>query len=144
MAERLSRMQIECIRRAIHTDKEIALELGISPHTVSLHVREAIRRLGATGRRDALKILAVHPLYGDVEILGLTVIVSGGEASVAPAMRAPTSRPTLFGRELPPLPGVMGRIGWVAGTFIVLAVGLLIGIAVVNTLVDLTSRYAPQ
>ena len=89
MSGALTRMQTECIRRAVRTDKEIARELGISPHTVSLHIREAIRKLGAAGRRDALKRLAEHPLYADVDIEDVTLVVSPRAASDVPTTSAP-------------------------------------------------------
>lgn len=144
MGGALTRMQTECIRRAVRTDKEIARELGISPHTVSLHIREAIRKLGASGRRDAIKRLAEHPLYADVDIEGVTLIVSPRAASDVSTTSAPTPRPVLFGRRLPPPPSTLGRLGWIVGTFLVLAVVLLIGIALANVMVELISRHAPE
>lgn len=143
MAGALTRMQAECIRRAVRTDKEIARELGLSPHTVSLHIREAIRKLGASGRRDALKRLAEDPLYADLDIEGVTIVVSPREASVVSTNSAPTPRPLVFGRRLPPPPSTLGRLAWIVGTFLVLAVVLLVGIALANALVDLISRHAP-
>lgn len=45
------------------TDKDIARALDISHHTVSLHIREAMRRLGVNSRKAALRRLAEDPLY---------------------------------------------------------------------------------
>lgn len=144
MGGALTRMQTECIRRAVRTDKEIARELGISPHTVSLHIREAIRKLAACDRRDALKRLAEDPLYADVDIEGVTIIVSPREASDVAMTSAPTPRPVLFGRRLPPPPSMLGRLGWIVGTFLVLAVVLLVGIALANALIELIGSHAPE
>lgn len=60
----LSRRQEECLRlSSTMTDKEIARELGLSPHTVSLHIREAMRKMRAPSRKIALRSLAENPLY---------------------------------------------------------------------------------
>lgn len=65
MSDRLTDRQLQCLRlSATMTDKDIARHLGISHHTVSLHVREAMRRLEASSRKAALRRLASHPLYG--------------------------------------------------------------------------------
>jgi hypothetical protein len=50
------------------TDKDIGRHLGISHHTVSLHVREAMRRLDVSSRKAALRQLASNPLYGSEAI----------------------------------------------------------------------------
>ncbi|RZJ19138.1 MAG: LuxR family transcriptional regulator [Brevundimonas sp.] len=56
--EPLSPRQEECLRlSATMSDKEIARELGLSPHTVNQHIRQATARLGCTGRREALRAL---------------------------------------------------------------------------------------
>src|SRR6478672_2266579 len=61
----LTKRQLECLRlSATMTDKDIARHLGISHHTVSLHVREALRKLGVGSRKAALRNLASNPLYG--------------------------------------------------------------------------------
>lgn len=58
----LSPRQIECLKlTATMNDKEIARELGLSPHTVSLHIRNAMRKLGASNRRAALRHLTENP-----------------------------------------------------------------------------------
>lgn len=65
MAGRLTDRQLECLRlSATMTDKDIGRHLGISHHTVSLHIREAIRRLEVSSRKAALRRLACEPLYG--------------------------------------------------------------------------------
>lgn len=140
----LSPMQLECLRRAASTDKEIARALGISPATVSNHIREAMRRLGASDRRDAMGRLAVHPLYGAIDIPGVIIVASGVEASAASPPRQPTvRRPRLFGYELPGLPGAAGRLRWVVLTFLALTGAALLGIALINALADLGNRLAP-
>lgn len=69
MAGRLTDRQLECLRLcATMTDKDIGRHLGISHHTVSLHVREAMRRLNVSSRKAALRRLASNPLYGSEAI----------------------------------------------------------------------------
>lgn len=144
MERPLSPMQLECLRRAASTDKEIARALNISPDTVSNHIREAMRRLGASDRRDAMGRLAVHPLYGAIDIPGVVIFAPPQGAAVAssPPESIPP-RPQLFGRDLPVLPGTSGRLRWVILTFLGLIGLALLGIALVNALADLGNRLAP-
>lgn len=137
-------MQLECLRRAASTDKEIGRALGISPDTVSNHIREAMRRLEATDRRDAMGRLAVHPLYGAIDIPGVLIVTPHAAATDAPSPPESTlRRPRLFGRDLPALPGTIGRLRWVILTFVALTAAALIGIALMNALADLGNRLAP-
>jgi len=57
---KLSEAQRACLRRvfAHQTSKDIARELGISPHTVDQRLRTAARILGVAGRIDAARVLA--------------------------------------------------------------------------------------
>ena len=56
MTGRLTERQLECLRlSATMTDKDIGRHLCISHHTVSLHVREAMRRLQVSSRKAALR-----------------------------------------------------------------------------------------
>jgi len=58
MAQRLSARQEESLRlTAFLTDKEIAVQLGLSETTVKKHVHEACRRLGVNRRKAALALL---------------------------------------------------------------------------------------
>jgi len=140
----LSPMQLECLRRAASTDKEIARVLNISPDTVSNHIREAMRRLGASDRRDAMGRLAVHPLYGAVDIPGVVIVTPSPVATDAPSPPEPKlQRPQIFGRDLPDLPGTAGRLRWVLLTFLALTGLGLLGIALINALADLGNRLAP-
>jgi DNA-binding CsgD family transcriptional regulator len=144
MVRALSPMQLECLRRAASTDKQIGRALGISPDTVSNHIREAMRRLEATDRRDAMGRLAVHPLYGAVDIPGVVIVTPPAVATDAPSPPDPIlRRPRLFGRDLPVLPGTSGRLRWVILTFLALTGAALFGIALVNALADLGNRLAP-
>lgn len=64
MQQQLTDRQRQCLSLAsMMSDKEIARELGISPHTVSLHIRTAMKKLGVSNRRAALRLLADNPLY---------------------------------------------------------------------------------
>jgi len=55
----LSDGQIDCLELIAQnlTSKEIAVRLGISPHTVDKRVRKAIRKLGANDRRQAARLV---------------------------------------------------------------------------------------
>ena len=59
---KLSEGQRDCLRQVLvrKNSKEIAIELGISPHTVDQRLRVAIRALGVTSRFEAARCLAEH------------------------------------------------------------------------------------
>lgn len=141
--ERLTPMQLECLRRAASRDKMIAAELGIAPSTVSLHIRAAMQRLGASDRYEAMGRLAVHPLYQDVEIVGVRIVTPDADAPIASPMDAPQPRPVLLGLVLPPLPEGLWRLAWVIGVFVGLAAALVLGMSLVNAIIDLAGRQAP-
>lgn len=72
MPERLSQRQVECLKlSAFMSDKEIGRELGLSPHTVENHIREAKRKLGVTSRKKALELLTKIPSDGFEGMAGL-------------------------------------------------------------------------
>lgn len=54
--------QKECLRLVYRhmSSKDIARELGISPHSVDARLRSAIRALGVAARTDAALLLAAH------------------------------------------------------------------------------------
>ena len=58
--ERLSEGQLEVLRLVDQhlNSKEIAAELGISPHTVDQRIRGAIRVLGVSRRQEAARLVA--------------------------------------------------------------------------------------
>src|SRR3954451_7126795 len=63
MAERVTRLsggQLDCLRLVDQhlNSKEIAAELGISPHTVDQRIRGAIHTLGVERRSQAARIVA--------------------------------------------------------------------------------------
>ncbi|MBD3774705.1 MAG: histidine kinase [Rhodobacteraceae bacterium] len=57
---RLTEREKDCLRRWLShaTAKEIALELGISPHAVEKRLKMARTKLGVTSSRDAARLLA--------------------------------------------------------------------------------------
>lgn len=59
---RLTEGQKECLRLVYRhmSSKDIARELGISPHSVDARLRSAIRTLGVANRTDAALRLAAH------------------------------------------------------------------------------------
>lgn len=138
----LTPMQLECVRRAVKSDKEIARDLAISPETVSSHIRAAMKRLGASSRREAMALLTVHPLYGSIVIPNIEII-----QPAAPPWKAVSEstapRPTLLGRTLPPLPGTVGRLCWVVGVFVGLGAMTIMGLALLALATQLISQQAP-
>lgn len=63
MGQQLSPRQLQCLQMsATMSDKEIAKALGISPHTVSQHIRDARVVLGAGSRREARRSLTSNAL----------------------------------------------------------------------------------
>ncbi|KQN25025.1 hypothetical protein ASE86_01790 [Sphingomonas sp. Leaf33] len=58
-AQRLTDRQRDCLRLVGQglSSKEIAVALGISHHTVDLHLKRAIRAMGTVSRRDAARRL---------------------------------------------------------------------------------------
>ena len=64
---RLSEGQRQCLELVNQhlSSKEIALQLGISPHTVDQRVRQALQILGVEKRREAARIVAAAALPGD-------------------------------------------------------------------------------
>jgi DNA-binding CsgD family transcriptional regulator len=59
---RLSPGQLDCVRLVDHhlSSKEIAAELGISPHTVDQRIRQALAILGVERRAQAARIVAQY------------------------------------------------------------------------------------
>lgn len=102
MPERLSHRQVECLKlSAIMSDKEIGRKLGLSPHTVENHIREAKRKLGVTSRKKALELLTAFPSDGFGGIAGHaedspTSGVSEASAAFDHSIGAPSPL-TLFG-----------------------------------------------
>ena len=56
---RLSRGQLDCLRLVAQhlSSKEIAAELGISPHTVDQRIRQSLQILGVERRAQAARIV---------------------------------------------------------------------------------------
>jgi len=59
---RLSPGQLECLQLVDQhlSSKEIAVELGISPHTVDQRIRQALQILGVERRAQAARLVARH------------------------------------------------------------------------------------
>jgi len=65
LASRVSRLsdgQLDCLRLVDQhlSSKEIAVELGISPHTVDQRIRQALHILGVARRSQAARIVAQY------------------------------------------------------------------------------------
>ncbi|WP_176496878.1 helix-turn-helix transcriptional regulator [Sphingomonas sp. HMP6] len=75
----LTKQQLACLRKVAELKKSevIAFELGISPKTVDAHIAEACRRLGASSRREAARmILAETEGFSPKVILPIAVEAS--------------------------------------------------------------------
>ena len=72
MTDGLSRLtpgQLDCLRLVLRhmTSKDIARTLGISPHTVDMRLRTAMRTLGVTSRIEAARLIAAGE-NGEVDV----------------------------------------------------------------------------
>lgn len=58
--DQLTESQKKCLRLVLAhmTSKQIARELGLSPHTVDAHLKASLKALGVAGRTEAALILA--------------------------------------------------------------------------------------
>lgn len=104
MGQSLTERQAQCLKLSSNmTDKEIARELNLSPHTVNLHIRNAMKKLGTSNRRAALRSIADYSYSGEngIEInreaftsLGVSsASVATSEASLASWIYAPALLP---------------------------------------------------
>lgn len=65
VAERIAKLsegQLDCLRLVDHhlSSKEIAVELGISPHTVDQRIRQALQILGVDRRTQAARLVSQY------------------------------------------------------------------------------------
>ena len=67
LLEKLTEPQRACLRRVyqLQTSKDIARDLGISPHTVDQRLRVAARTLGVATRIEAARLLANYEQTGN-------------------------------------------------------------------------------
>ena len=145
MAQRLTDRQLECLRlSATMTDKDIGRHLGISHHTVSLHVREAMRRLQVSSRKAALRRLACDPLYGSD---GIATPADPGPDRYAPGDPVDDTEETIristSAWPLPPPPRRSVRLGLI---LVFAAVAALITVGIVNVVfgaVGTLATHAP-
>lgn len=143
MNERLTERQLECLRlSATMTDKDIGRYLSISHHTVSLHIREAMRRLGASSRKAALRHLAYDPLYASDAIPSPPVSIPPEAApgdQVNEAQQASETARNIW--PLPPPPGRSVRIGLI---IVFAAIAALITVGIVNVVSGAVGAIAPH
>jgi len=84
MVQTLTDRQEQCLLLSVAmTDKQIARELGISPHTVNMHIRNAMDKLGVSSRKAAIASITRNPLY-DYEAM-----VPKAEPAVDPVVSSP-------------------------------------------------------
>lgn len=145
MSERLTERQHECLRlSATMTDKDIGRHLSISHHTVSLHIREAMRRLGVSSRKAALRRLASDPLYASDAISSPPVSFPHEAApgdQIDEAQQASGTARSVW--PLPPPPGRSVRVGLI---IVFAAIAALITVGIVNVVsgaVGAIATHAP-
>lgn len=143
MPDRLTERQLQCLRlSATMTDKDIARRLGLSHHTVSLHIREAMRRLGASSRKAALREIAENPLYASDAIPERPAAPSPRPASGDQAdERTTTPGATDRGWFLPPPPTPVVRLGVILAFA---AVAALITVGIVQAISGALSALEPH
>lgn len=117
MEERLSSRQEQCLRlSATMTDKEIARALDLSPHTVNMHIRNAMRKLDVTTRKAAIARITENPLYEPSVMapelqIAPTEAVNGSPTSSCEPSRNETSQAgnwALIPARIPPPPLRLG------------------------------------
>ena len=144
MVGRLTNRQLECLQlSATMTDKDIGRHLAISHHTVSLHVREAMRRLQVSSRKAALRRLASDPLYGSEVI---TVPLDPALYRFAPGdpvddMQGTIGTTTRAWLLPPPPPRRSLRLGLI---LVFAAVAALITVGIVNVVYGAVGTLAPH
>ncbi len=138
--EQLTARERDCLRLVARgmSSKEIALALGLSPLTVDGYLKEAVRTLGVSTRREAARILTSHeeaPQASDEtppqklggEPLDLAETVHSGvplspkRTDAEPRFRMPFLRQGRQINDLDPL----SRLMWIIG----LAVLMLVAVA---------------
>lgn len=142
MAGPLTDRQLECLRlSATMTDKDIGRHLGISHHTVSLHIREAMRRFDVSSRKAALRRLASYPLYGTG---GMAIALDPVRDRNAPGDPGDDTKATIGTAAdswlLPPPPRPSVRFGLI---FVFSAVAALITVGIVNVVSGAVGALAP-
>ena len=90
--EQLTPRQRQCLEMsATMSDKEIAKVLGLSPHTVSQHIRDARGVLGAATRREARRALTPNLLPASEGIPAAPIVM--------PDQRVDADTPTVADNE---------------------------------------------
>ncbi|MDP3370201.1 MAG: helix-turn-helix transcriptional regulator [Brevundimonas sp.] len=142
MTDRLTDRQLECLRlSATMTDKDIGRHLGISHHTVNLHIREAVRRLGASSRKAALRRLTCDPLYGSEVMAVRPDAALDRPAPGDPDDDTENANPTTVGAWLlPPPPRPSLRPGLI---LVFAAVAALITVGIVSVVSGAVVALAP-
>lgn len=109
---KLTDRQRECLVLVAqgYETKEIARQIGLSPDTVDMHVKNALKRLGVSSRREAARLVAgvpqplVHP----------SAVISdppGSEETAAPPTeRAEAASPAGIGTPWPVTRGQLNRL----------------------------------
>ena len=73
---KLSHAQQECLRLVDRhlTSKEIAIRLGVSPHTINQRLERACKQLGVATRKEAARLMAVYDpiIYEPLDIAHVT------------------------------------------------------------------------
>lgn len=146
---RLTKRQLEClewVHRGFET-KEIARELGLSPETVDMHIKNATQRLGVSSRRAAARAAIgtievpqswVHPSSG----MPIAAAAGDAEPSTTTSGAEPLSLVDVVGWPLPTAEAPSNqltksqRLFWIAA----IAVGVLVGFGALISSLEALAR----
>ncbi len=137
--EQLTARERDCLRLVARgmSSKEIALALGLSPLTVDGYLKEAVRTLGVSSRREAARVLAAHedappqapetpPQNLGGEPMDLAETVHSGvplppkRSEAEPRFRVPFLRQGRQSNDLDPL----NRLMWIFGLSILMLIAV--------------------
>jgi DNA-binding CsgD family transcriptional regulator len=114
----LSDGQIDCLALVAQnlTSKEIAIQLGISRHTVDKRVRKAIRQLGARDRRQAARFIQDENRWARRRRRTERAQFIAGEMTAERPAPKPEGLPLPFATAARPANTMRAaeRIGWIA------------------------------
>lgn len=155
MGQQLSGRQEECLRMsAFMSDKEIARALSITEDTVGKHIGVAMRKLGVTNRKAALRAYMgangpypsppVSAVDETVPALGVDVDqLADPQTGAAPEETGSYAWYRRLGKWRTPPRSVAFRTWIILGWFLIGCCILLIGLAVGQMLFGGTDGFAP-
>lgn len=153
MEDLLTERQVQCLRlSATMTNKEIARELGISPHTVSIHIRNAMQKLCVNTRRAALRRIARNELCMP-NVIPEPDVPPSDQSVLGPSdndNQRHHDDPETLGFDMTILPAYLPlppkhrgvRIGLMVSSAAIILVGMVAAIGLIGFVVDVVGRWA--